>query len=308
MNTNVIELQQVTKRYGDFAAVDDFSLTVCAGESLGLIGHNGAGKSTVFKLMLGLIQPSGGQMLWHQRVANEATLRDARREVGYLPENLALFDNLTGRETLHFFARLKKLPSQQIDTLLDEVKLRFAAERRVATYSKGMRQRLGLAQALLGSPRILFLDEPTNGLDPEGVRDLYDAVEKRRQQGCTVIVTSHVLADIEQRVQTLAIMKNGRLAAHGSIAQLRQQQTLPLRAIITLRTDAQNSPLRTPLLTQLLASEWLHCTHSGQHLELHCHPKDKLRLLHLCQPYFDQMDDFSWREANLEDLFFGAQS
>ncbi len=300
-STNVIELQKISKHYGAITAVDEINLMIGEGESLGLIGHNGAGKSTLFKIVLGLIQPSSGELYWHGQRADEKYLRRARESVGYLPENLALFDNLTGQETLQFFARFKPAGREQIADLLDEVNLTHAAQRRVATYSKGMRQRLGLAQALLGHPSLLFLDEPTNGLDPEGVRDLYAAVERRRRTGCTVIVTSHVLAEIEQRVQRLAIVKNGKLAAHGTLADLRNGQNLPVRMLFTFANEADTGAAHDVLATQFVLQR-----PDRTRLEVFCAPKQKWQVINTSQRL--SPIDLHIREPRLEDLFFEVQS
>ncbi|MFP5401433.1 MAG: ABC transporter ATP-binding protein, partial [Gammaproteobacteria bacterium] len=162
----VIVARGVRKHYGSIHAVDGVDLEVRAGELFGLIGHNGAGKSTMFKMMLGLIPATAGELRIDGAQVEGGDFRAVRRKIGYLPENVVLYDNLTGTETLDFFARLKGVSPANNAALLERVGLIHAAKRRVREYSKGMRQRLGFAQALLGKPRILFLDEPTTGLDP----------------------------------------------------------------------------------------------------------------------------------------------
>ena len=170
MANNVIEASRVTKVYGAIRAVDGVDLAVRAGETFGLIGHNGAGKTTLFKMMLGLIPATSGEIRIDGRPVRGEAFRQVRRRVGYLPENVVLYDNLTGLETLYFFAALKNVPRAECAPLLERVGLSRASSQRVREYSKGMRQRLGFAQALLGDPALLFLDEPTNGLEPEGMR------------------------------------------------------------------------------------------------------------------------------------------
>ena len=168
-----IEVRAASRHFDALRAVDGVDLTVRRGEIFGLIGHNGAGKSTLFRLMLGLLPPDAGSVRVVGCVAGGPGWREARRRIGYLPEQLALYDALSGRETLAFFARLKGAPQAQIEPLLERVGLAPAASRAVRTYSKGMRQRLGLAQALLGEPELLLLDEPSNGLDPAAIREFY---------------------------------------------------------------------------------------------------------------------------------------
>src|SRR5690606_17723098 len=186
-----IEMHSVRHGYGSTTVLHDLSLTVGAGEVLGLFGHNGAGKTTTMKLILGVLRPDAGEVRVLGVPAGEAR---ARRELGHLPENGSFYPQLSGRETLAYFARLKGVPVSGIAALLDQVGLTDAADRRVRTYSKGMRQRLGLAQALLGEPRLLLLDEPTVGLDPIATADLYALIDDLRRRGTTVVLCSHVLA------------------------------------------------------------------------------------------------------------------
>jgi len=166
LTDKLIEILGVHKRYAAVNAVNGVNLDIATGELFGLIGHNGAGKTTLFKMMLGLLPVSAGEIRIGGHAVRGEAFRQVRRSIGYLPESLALYDNLSGLETLHFFARLKGADLASCPALLEQVGLGAAAGQRVRNYSKGMRQRLGFAQALLGSPRLLFLDEPINGLDP----------------------------------------------------------------------------------------------------------------------------------------------
>ncbi|WP_374402991.1 ATP-binding cassette domain-containing protein [Niveibacterium sp.] len=235
MNAPAIELAAVTKRFGEVEAVRGVSLAVAPGRSFGLIGHNGAGKSTLFRMMLGLITPDAGELRLLGERSTGARFRAVRQQIGYLPEHVALYDNLSGLETLQFYARLKGAERSDCDTALARVGLAHAATRKVRGYSKGMRQRLGFAQALLGKPRLLFLDEPTNGLDPQAIHDFYRIVAELKAEGTTVVLTSHILAEIEQRVDEVAILRNGRIVAQGSVAELRERAELPVR--VMLRVD-----------------------------------------------------------------------
>lgn len=207
------------KYYGEVLAVDGMILTIHKGETLGLIGHNGAGKSTLFKMMLGLIPQTSGEININGTSVNGGAFRELRRSIGYLPENVVFYENLTGLETLQFFASLKGCKLNTCLPLLEKLGLAHAAHRRVDGYSKGMRQRLGFAQALLGKPRILFLDEPTTGLDPEAIREFYTILQELNAQGVTVVITSHILSEIQERVQRLAVLKSGKLHALGKIGR-----------------------------------------------------------------------------------------
>jgi Cu-processing system ATP-binding protein len=231
----VVELRQVSKCFGKVQALRDLSLTIEAGEILGLLGHNGAGKTTSMKLILGLLTPTRGEV----RVFGQLpSLRggEQRRQIGFLPENVSFYQHLSGRAALRYFARLKRVGTDDLDALLERVGLSHAADRKVKTYSKGMRQRLGLAQALLGAPRLLMLDEPTVGLDPTATAEFYSMLDELRGRGSTVILSSHVLAGIEGHIDRAAILGRGRLLAVGSLAELRAAADLP--CTIRVRADA----------------------------------------------------------------------
>ncbi|MDP3977091.1 MAG: ABC transporter ATP-binding protein [Pseudomonas sp.] len=221
---NAVEIEGVSQQYGSMTVLHDLNLCLGEGEVLGLFGHNGAGKTTSMKLILGLLQASRGRVQVLGRSPNDAMVR---RQLGYLPENVTFYAQLSGRETLRHFARLKGAALGQVDDLLEQVGLADAMQRRVKTYSKGMRQRLGLAQALLGVPRLLLLDEPTVGLDPIATQDLYQLVDRLRQQGTSIILCSHVLPGVEAHINRAAILAHGRLQAVGSLASLREDAGLP---------------------------------------------------------------------------------
>ncbi|MGD8484715.1 MAG: ABC transporter ATP-binding protein [Thioalkalispiraceae bacterium] len=226
---NAVNLEGVSKNYGPVAALRELSLQIPQGEVLGLLGHNGAGKTTTIKLILGVIKPTSGKVEVLGHAPSTRSGQSLRMQWGYLPESVSFYEQLTGREVLEYFARLKRVTTQQRDALLERVGLVDAADRRVKTYSKGMRQRLGLAQALLGRPRLLLLDEPTVGLDPIAVRDFFSMLDELSQQGTTVILSSHVLPGIEQHIHRVAIMRRGNLRAVGTLDELRQQARLPLK-------------------------------------------------------------------------------
>ncbi|WP_189353610.1 ABC transporter ATP-binding protein [Vogesella fluminis] len=295
----MIELHAVCRRFGAQLAVNQVSLTVAPGELFGLIGHNGAGKSTLFKLMLGLLAPDSGDILLDGVSIRGASFRDVRRRIGYLPENVVLYDNLSASETLAFYARLKGVPLTACAPLLAEVGLADAAARRVGTYSKGMRQRLGFAQALLGSPQLLLLDEPTTGLDPEGIHDFYRIVEARRAHGCTVILSSHILAEIEQRVDRLAMLAGGKLAAIGSVAELSAGIALPVAVELVSAATHHDT------LAASLAAAGFACQTKPHGLSLAIARHDKGRLLAALAPLAATLADVRFIEPTLEAVFLG---
>lgn len=227
--TKTVSISAVGKRYGKVEAVRDVSFTLGAGETIALVGHNGAGKTTLIKLMLGLIRPTTGSV---EVLGEDPSSGDfaVRRRLGYLPESVSFHMALTGRETLSFYARLKRVDEAEIPGLFERVGLApLAADRPVRTYSKGMRQRLGLAQALLGEPRILLLDEPTSGLDPALRRSFYDLIAELRDKGTTVLLSSHALTELEGRADRVVIVNDGVKIADGTLDDLRRIARLPTR-------------------------------------------------------------------------------
>ena len=296
----VVCARAVTKHYGAVHAVDGIDLDIARGELFGLIGHNGAGKSTLFKMMLGLIPLTSGEILIDHASVSGSGFRAVRRKIGYLPENVVLYDNLTGLETLQFFSRLKGAPLQDCAPALDRVGLTHAATRRVREYSKGMRQRLGFAQALLGRPQILFLDEPTTGLDPEAIRDFYAILRGLRAEGVTMVLTSHILAEIQERVDRLAIMTDGRIRAIGTVQALREQMDLPLWFDVRIAPehfDAVRAALGHLPISAIEA-------HDG-HVSVQCRRETKMAVLEALATLDGRVLDLHVREPSLEDVFFG---
>ncbi|MEN8108425.1 MAG: ABC transporter ATP-binding protein [Pseudomonadota bacterium] len=235
MNTaHVIELRAVDKHYDKAVVVDGIDLQVDPGECFVLVGHNGAGKTTIMKLMLGLTRPSTGQVLVLDEDPASRMFAARRQALGYLPESASFYSNMTGLELLGYYAHLKGVPKTEVDQRLQQVGLHAAAARRLHTYSKGMRQRLGLAQAILGAPRLLFLDEPTTGLDPLLRRDFYQIISDLRASGTTVVISSHALNEIEAQADRIAVIKHGHLVACGSLPDLGRQVGLPVRTRIAV--------------------------------------------------------------------------
>lgn len=248
---NIVELENIEKHYQGVHALKKLDLVIQQGEVIGLFGHNGAGKTTTIKLILGLIKPSTGRV----RVFGEDPAGDnahfLRRQLGFLQENVSFYQQMTGIEVLNYFAKLKGCDKKQTLSLLEQVGLAHAAKRRVKTYSKGMRQRLGLAQALLGGPKLLLLDEPTVGLDPIATQDFYQSIANLKAQGSTIILCSHVLAGVEKYIDRALILGQGQLLAKGSIAQLRQQTALP----ITFQLHGSNLQLPEQLQSQVVSQK-----------------------------------------------------
>lgn len=222
-----VVMSEAAKVFSAGRAVGPVTFSLPPGETVALVGHNGAGKTTLMKLMLGLIRPSSGTVRVLGGDPAQARGSRARLAAGFLPETVAFHHAMTGVEVLDFYARLKGEPIKRNGDLLDRVGLGDARSRRVGTYSKGMRQRLALAQALLGEPRLLLLDEPTTGLDPALRQNFYDIVDDLRRGGTTVLMSSHALAELEGRTDRVVIMHQGGMRVCGTLEELRRLACLP---------------------------------------------------------------------------------
>ncbi|MGD8561333.1 MAG: ABC transporter ATP-binding protein [Desulfarculaceae bacterium] len=223
----VIKTQELTKVYGTQAAVDNLSISVDSGEIFGFLGPNGAGKTTTLLMLLGLTEPTSGQA----QVLGLDPVRDplgVKRQVGYLPENMGFYGDLTARENLAFVARLNRFPEAEIasrvESTLETVGLTSEADKLAGAYSRGMRQRLGIAELLVKEPQLVFLDEPTLGLDPEGINKMLDLITSlSKERGITVLLSSHLLHQVQRICNRVGIMIQGRMVASGPIDQLAEQ-------------------------------------------------------------------------------------
>jgi ABC-2 type transport system ATP-binding protein len=214
----LIEVRGLTKRYRSVTAVDDLTFEVPRGTITGFLGPNGAGKTTTLRILLGLVLPTSGQATIAGR--RYRTLGSPLATVGAVLEASNYHPARSGRSHLRVLATAAGIPSARVDEVLAEVELSAAAKRKVGTYSLGMRQRLSVAAALLGNPELLVLDEPANGLDPEGIRWLRNFLRRYAESGGTVFVSSHVLAEVSQLANEVVIIHRGRLVAHEAVEQL----------------------------------------------------------------------------------------
>lgn len=240
----IIRTAGLTKNYRTARVVDGVDLAVAPQQVFGFLGPNGAGKSTTMKMLLGLVRPSSGEV---EMLGERLTPRTASRvlpRIGSLIESPSFYGHLTGRENLEIVCRVKKVPRAEVDAALDTVRLTQNANKLAREYSLGMKQRLGIAMALLGSPELLILDEPTNGLDPAGIHEIRELIKSLPSaRGLTVFVSSHLLSEIEQMADTIGIIDHGQLLYQGSITGLEDTGRLVLtvddaeQIAVTLRSQ-----------------------------------------------------------------------
>ena len=249
-NAPLIEAHDLTKRYGGFTAVDGIDLTIGEGEVFGFLGPNGSGKSTSILMMLGLTEPTGGTV----RVCGYDPSRNplaVKRQVGYLPESVGFYGDMTGAQNLRFTAELNGIPradaEARIAELLATVELADAANQPVVQYSRGMRQRLGLADVLLKEPRLVILDDPTLGLDPAGIVWLLGLIEElSAQRRITVFLSSHQLQEVQRVCHRVGIMSHGKIVLEGTVAGL-TSQTDSGGFHVTLKVEGANEALDAAL-------------------------------------------------------------
>ncbi|UUV08413.1 MULTISPECIES: ABC transporter ATP-binding protein [Ruegeria] len=288
MTDKALTIDHVSKDRGKTRVLDDITLSLAPGQRVALLGHNGAGKSTLIKSILGLTPIQGGAIRIGDATPGSA---QARRETAYLPEAVSFHPALTGREQLTLFAKLSGARAD-VAGLLERVGLSDALDRRIGTYSKGMRQRLGLAQVLLGQPKVALLDEPTSGLDPISRQDLYAIIDELAAQGIAVLIASHALTEVEARTDRIAIMRKGRMVADDTLNNLSALAGLPIR--LKVRASANADALAAELGGNRI---------NGALVELLCTPADKMEALRRIAGMGDAVADVEMTPPKLEDLY-----
>jgi len=223
----VVEARDIVKKYGDFKAVDGISFHVAQSEIFGLLGPNGAGKTTTILMLLGMTEPTAGEIKVCGYDPNKEPLK-VKRIAGYLPENVGFYEDMTARENLIYLARLNGIPDdvaiKKIDDILETVGLSDVRDKLTGTYSKGMRQRLGLASVLIKDPKLVILDEPTTGIDPEGTEQVLSLIYKMsKEMGVSILLSSHLLYQVQQICDRVGIMFKGKMVAMGSIEEIGRQ-------------------------------------------------------------------------------------
>jgi Cu-processing system ATP-binding protein len=292
----VISIKHLTKRFGHFCAVDDVSFDVASGEIFAILGPNGSGKTTILKSVAGLLSPSAGQVLVDRLDAWEDGVK-ARQRFSYLPQRVAFPEMLTAREILEFYCKLRRLPRVRVAQALADSQFNGFGERPVREFSGGMLQRLGIAVLSLDDTPVLLLDEPTTGLDPEASLHLREFLISHRQNGKAILFTSHLLSEVEEVADRVAILVHGRLVAVESMASLRQH-LMAARRIEVLLLNPEQRFVVTAQRAGAIAAEL-----RGSYLLVTSRSEDRLSILQALEATGAHIERFSTEEPSLQEIY-----
>jgi len=291
-----IECSNLSKRFGDVLAVDDLDLTIEDGEIFGFLGPNGAGKSTTIDILLDFVRPSSGavSVMGHDAQTEGRTVR---QRTGVLPDAYHVYDRLTGRQHVRFACEMKGVDDDPV-ALLDRTGVAGAADRRAGGYSKGMRQRLVLAMALVGDPDLLILDEPSTGLDPNGAREMREIIQAENDRGTTVFFSSHIMEQVEAVCERVGIINEGHLVAENSIDGLRDATETGEILVVSVGHVDQTTVERVQSIEGVSGA----AIEDGR-VRLSVTGRSKFRVLESIDDAVGPIEDFEVIEASLEDLF-----
>ncbi len=292
-----IEAEGLTKEFDGLKAVDRLTLRVRPGEVYGFLGPNGAGKTTTIKMLLGLTRPTRGRVRFDGADLAEHG-PEIRAHLGFLPEKMAFYPNLTAAQTLAFFAELRGADPAAAAPLLRDVGLAKFADARVGTFSKGMVQLLGVAQALLGSPRVLVLDEPTTGLDPRWTRLVKDKILAAAEGGATIFFSSHLLAEVQELADRVGILSRGRLVAEDTVDALGHKVSPGARLRVRLKGGLEDAARAVMEVEGVTAAE-----PEGDELVVRCAEGAKAAVIQRLAARGFEVLDFHTEESTLEDVF-----
>ncbi|WP_028987364.1 ABC transporter ATP-binding protein [Thermicanus aegyptius] len=301
---NVIQLEGLTKRYGEFTAVDHLDLSLKKGEIFGFLGPNGAGKSTTILMLLGLVEPTEGTAHVLGYNATREPL-EVKRRVGYLPDNVGFYEEMTGLENLLFTAELNGLSrdegERRANNLLTRVGLTEAQGKKAGTYSRGMRQRLGLADVLMKQPELIILDEPTLGIDPEGVRDFLALIQTlSKEEGITVLLSSHHLHQVQRICDRVGLFVRGRLIALGTVEELSRQLFPEEDSLLEVEIDQ----VEEEILEAIRKVEGVtQVEREGERLEIRCGRKSGGKILSYLLSTGKTIRHFQQKEFGLDEIY-----
>jgi len=292
----MLEVRDLTKKFGAFRAVDGVSFKVKPGETFALLGPNGSGKTTMLKCGVGLVAPTAGQVLING-IDVEQGGRELRSLLSYLPQRVAFSENLTAREVLQFYCRLRKLPTERVAKALERANFNGFADQLISQFSGGMVQRLGIAVAFLAEAPLLMLDEPTISLDPEGAIQLKQLIVSLKSEGRTIVFSTHMLSDVDQLADRVAILVGGRLVALESVEALRQARAGSSRLRLTLANPQQR--FSAAALSAGATEAWL----EGQVLVVCSTPEHHLPVVRAIESAGAVVERFSNEEPSLEAVY-----
>ncbi len=292
-----IQVKGLSKTFGETRAVDNISFNVRKGEVFGFLGPNGAGKTTTIKSILGFIQPDAGE-IFINGLNMKRNSRDAKKDIGYLPEKVAFYDNLTAYQNLCFYADMKGVSRESCVSLLKEFGLIDARDEKVGSFSKGMLQRLGMARAVLGNPSILILDEPSNGLDPNGVALVRRKILQLKEDGVTVFLSSHILSEVQAVCDRVAIINRGRIVAIDTIDNLKAKLDLKPVLVIELGEEADGFVDKVESLEGVERVKAY-----NRRLEVTCSSEAKAKVILVIEENKGGILNIQTREPSLEEIF-----
>ncbi|MFF2108269.1 ABC transporter ATP-binding protein [Rhodococcus koreensis] len=295
MTSDIVVTDRLTKRYGEHAAVDAVSLTVRAGEVYGFLGPNGAGKTTTLRMLTGLVRPTSGTATLFGCAPGDGAVA---ARTGVLIEGPGFFPYLSGRDNLRVLSRCRRLQDDAVESALHRVGLRHRGHDRFRTYSLGMKQRLGVAAALLGEPDLLILDEPTNGLDPAGMAEMRELIVELADSGHSVMLSSHMLSEVQEICDRVGVISRGELIAQSTVAELRGGTSLLVRADPRERAAA--------VLAELLGRDVVDTV--GDALAVAVSPELAPKVARVLVDAGIDLYELSRRERSLEDVFFAMTS
>jgi ABC-2 type transport system ATP-binding protein len=256
----MIKVQSLTRHYGDAVAVNDVSFQIGDNEIVGLLGHNGAGKTTVMRMLSGYLEPTAGSIRIRGHTLSHSE-HELRRELGYLPESLPVYPDMMVADYLEYVATVKGIPAghryDEVRRAITATDLEARALDRVNTLSRGQKQRVGVAQAILGKPRLLILDEPTNGLDPQQTRHMRDLIKRMARQA-SVVLSTHIMQEVDAVCDRVLVLRHGKLAVDTRLDKLRESRAL------LLRTDSDNTPLLANYLRRMPQVATMHQQDKGE--------------------------------------------
>jgi ABC-2 type transport system ATP-binding protein len=296
---STIKTVELTKRFKDIVAVNELGLEVKRGEVFGFLGPNGAGKTTTIRMIVGLTYPTSGTVYVNGEDMAMHGL-EMKKSLGFLPEVVGFYPNLTARQTMKFYSGLKGQPGDQIEPLLEKVGLLNFADKKVSTFSRGMVQLLGFAQTLIGDPDLLILDEPAGGLDPYWIRMTKDTILDAKKRGATVFFSSHILGEVEEICDRVAIINQGSLAAEDTIENLRQHLEMKPRLWLQMSKTDENA---VKVASSIDGVSNVHVTDNW--LMVECDHALRMDVMNILKENGYQILNFRTEEPSLEDVFLG---